>query len=193
MKLIIASLYIALSLASTFAQPLTTSPVRATCTLTPTEAPEIRGIKLGMTVEKVSQAFPQIKDELATLKSASALEHNFGLAQIPVRPPATEPKYSGVEYFKLVFLDEKLVDMAIGYKPVPWRNVDDFLQKFIDAYRLPPIALWQGNAEEKDLQCDDLELGAKRDYFRVSLGSYRKTVQSRDEAAKEKARRDFRP
>ena len=193
MKLIVASLYIALSLGSTFGQPVTTSPVRARCTLTQTEAPEIRGIKLGMTAERISQTVPQIKAELSTLKSASALEHSFGLARIPVRPPATEPKYSGVESFNLVFLDEKLVDMAIRYEPVPWRNVNDFLQKFIDAYRLPPIALWQGDDEEKGLQCDDIELSAKRDYFRVSIGSYRKTVQSRDEAAKEKARRDFRP
>jgi hypothetical protein len=117
----------------------------------------------------------------------------LGLVGLRVQPPATEPKFSGVEYFTLTFLDEKLVDMMTKYKPVPWRNIDDFIQKFIDAYQLPPIELWQGNAQDKRLQCDDLEISANRDYFRVALGSYRKTVQSREEAAKENARREFRP
>jgi hypothetical protein len=62
MKLILASLYIAVSLACTFAQPSATSRVNARCALKPTEAPEIRGIRLGMALEKISQIFPKVKD-----------------------------------------------------------------------------------------------------------------------------------
>jgi hypothetical protein len=204
MKLIFALSIVAFSFAFANAQSATPTPEQPRCALKPADAPAIRGIKLGMALEKILEMFRKTKDDPSVAGSIADEEKRFGVIQFSPSLPSADPKFSGVSYFNFTFFDRKLVEIYISYEPVPWRNVDEFLNRFIETYRLPAIGSWKIEGDSASLNnpgCDDFHIFASisnrgdgsQGIFRVIDGSYVKTVRARAETLREKARQAFKP
>lgn len=127
---------------SSAAQAGDKSRTAPTCSLKLAQAPAIRGLRLGMTVDQVSEFFPQVK---------SAKEDMVGIAQagrIPIALSRKKSDFEGIEAFSFGFLDQRLTSLGVEYdKSVTWDNVDQFTNRLSEALGLPKA--WKMNREQE--------------------------------------------
>lgn len=179
------------------------------CTLKASQAPEVRGIKLGMTAEDLLALFPGSVSEAGISQAVSKAPNfpSFGVVGLDIVPSrySTKDRFAGIGYFNFVVLDGRLAQYEVQYQGAPngptWRNLDDFVGKIADAFQLPAPNNWTMNAygaSSKDLQCDGFKVRASNvnlsGYLRVSTAEAPLQVQQQRLAVfEEKARREFKP
>lgn len=179
------------------------------CTLKVSQAPAVRGIKLGMPAEDLLTLFPGSAGEDGIKASVSLADKypNFGVVGMDIVPSrySTRERYAGVGTFNFVLLDGRVAQYEVQYLSAPsgptWRNIDDFIAKIADAFNVPAAKSWtahQYNPTVKELKCDGFQLQASNVNLRGSLtvatfDAPFKTRQERMAAFEEKARREFRP
>lgn len=204
---------------SAFGQASSPSESVGVCNLTFAQAPAIRGLKLGMSLNEVLALFPgsseddYVKRQLSNAKEPLPPTFNpggeaYGLASLGVPPPLSQnnPKFTGISSISLTFFDEKLVSLYLSYSTMIWHNSDEMLTKLIEAYRLPSAGAWSGNSQtNRELLCKDFSLN-----IHASVGSVgnsqlvlnllkpgwnviHRQQQERRTAAILKAQRDFKP
>ena len=127
--------------------PSTTSSVqeRTSCTLAISEAPAIKGLKLGMTVEEILAVFPGSKEDPQLRPALSAPRGPFGNSTLAITPS----KYGSAEDFKevsrvsLSLLDGHLSSFTVNYKGPEWPHIDKFVEKFVEGKNLPAADQWE--------------------------------------------------
>lgn len=125
------------------------------CTLKVSEAPEIRGLRLGMSPAQLSARYPRLP---------AIRTDEYGQAHIILDNPRIydETAFKDVEQISLKFIDGRLVTYQVSYSSLPWDNLDQFMTKLLETYRLP--GGWQGaGTDRQTLTCDR---------FRIDTGWY---------------------
>jgi hypothetical protein len=115
------------------------------CTLRVETAPELRGFRLGMSIEQIQNKFrglsipPANEFGLATViidSSVSADQINPSTAHSFVAA-ARYPEFSGVRRIYLEIVDGSLATIKVFYKNEPkWNSVDEFISRTSEALRL---------------------------------------------------------
>lgn len=187
-----------------FSLALITIPVHVTnqsvaqsrCGLTEATAPEVHGIKLGSSVDQVVALFPnstrskEMKDAIAKAKAADASE----IVYVGFDAGA------GVDSISVGFGRGRVVDFAVAYGGVTWRNVDEWVTKLAETLKLPGVQEWTTGPNEtpnKVLRCSGVEIEAAilggGSQIRVRNTQFGKAMDDRNAAAEEKKRREFKP
>ncbi len=138
-----------------FACTLACHAQEATCALKLTELPqaeELRGFRLGMTLEQVKALIPKL-----ALRQAD----EFGVAKTSVNPDfnpdVNKAAFQGVRTISFEFLDDKLFSLGIAYNnSFKWQRLDDFLPQISKALHLP--MRWQARGwHGQELDCKDFQ------------------------------------
>jgi hypothetical protein len=122
------------------------------CSLKLTELPsvqELRGFRLGMTVEQVKARLPRVQIRPAD---------EFGFTSLNIFPdyePGIEKTtFEGVRTISLEFLDGRVTSLWIGYdKSFKWQTLDEFTQAIATALKLPNA--WRTKFRTRLLACTD--------------------------------------
>ena len=172
------------------------------CGLTRTQAPEIRGIRLGMTTEQLLGLFAEDINRQSIMQAVkeSKKVHNYGVGRFDLRADreAPNPRFTGVNYITVELLDERVTSFHIAYAGPEWNTVDEFVAKLSGALRLPSDS-WEPEGESRLMKCDGFVVDAYafresvENWVRVKDTSAHRVVENRREIAKEKDRQAFRP
>jgi hypothetical protein len=136
------------------------------CSLTEATAPAIRGVKLGMTTDQVIDLFRGSlkKDELDRVIERSKQPGEHGLSQLSFQVPSSgAPDQSSMDSIAVGLHGGRVVDIAVQY-PVPsWDNIDQWVNKLSEAFKLPAARAWGPGTSEhpsKLLKCKNIEIEA---------------------------------
>jgi hypothetical protein len=184
--------------------PLPPKADAPTCNLPLTQAPTIRGLRLGMTVEELIELFPganpnELKGKAEQAKGEPALGYlNFDF-------PGSQHKdrLEGQSLYINLF-DGKVTSFRISYSFTNHSRTgqifssEQFLDKLIGVFDLPAKEYWQQSSGNINLQCRGFRvngyvgsnLGVS--VFDTSKAPEEKTKQRRDEALAQK-RAEFKP
>jgi len=149
-------------------------------------AVELKGLRLGMTMEQVKAQVPQITfgptDELGSSKTTIN----------PKFDPRTEGGvFQDVRSVSLDFLDERLVSLWFGYDSnFKWKTVDEFVNGISTSLQVPKTwSPWK--VRGKELTCSDFQLTvihvAQSPSFRVLDRASEETLSARRIAKEEEA------
>jgi hypothetical protein len=106
------------------------------CTIKLADAPEVRGLKLGMKLAEIKEHFKKVRTYYALDKQANDL--GFMEAHIFIIGEAAKDEFVGLDGIEMQFLDNVLTSILIKYDTqVRWSSVDEFVGKIAEAYRLP--------------------------------------------------------
>jgi hypothetical protein len=194
------------------------SNVETPCTMTADQLPEIRGLRLGMTVADVSAAFPEDSSKNAVQKAVNDAKkpdaYGFGAATL-FSGPESNPKFDGLQSISLQLVDERVSMFRVDYaRGTTWKSADQFVNKLSDAFHLPAAERWKrvnlfGNPYETEsanvdygvrlLTCNGFTVlatinnGNGSSAILVKNPTAEQVVDDRREATKEKARQAFKP
>ena len=150
-----------------------------TCGPVSIKRPELRGLRLGMSIEEVKA----IKPSLRTVGGANEVgEHRASIYSAE----------RGVSRIGLEFLDGRLTYIEVAYdNTVKWKDEQQFLSRVAENFGLPTP--WHGLIE-----CQGLNLDADYNYgispeIHLYDPSARHTVRRRRADIEEKKRREFKP
>src|SRR5437660_12601337 len=96
------------------------------CSLTQAGAPEIKGLRLGMTPEQVLALFPGSGED-AELRSRLAIPPSkFGVSSFVIRPDKYQSKetFAGISQITFTLLDGRVSTFSAGYNGPEWSHVD---------------------------------------------------------------------
>lgn len=199
MKQAISAIFIAVLGTLTLVQAQQTPPV-GKCSLTVAQAPQIRDVRLGMSSEEVLKMFPGSSDEPYIRAQLSTADQQFGIVRFSIPTNLLpRPKFAGVNSFSVEFLDNRLSQYAFTYTGIEWKNVDDFISRFSDTFNLPRSETWERSTlpSTKRLYCQGFEMWASADaggsWIKIRIPEAEKIASDRQEAQKEKARKEFKP
>ena len=194
------------------------SNVVTPCRMTADQLPEIRGLRLGMSVTDVSAAFPEDSSKNAVQKAVNDAKkpdaYGFGAATL-FPGPESNSNLAGLQSISLQLVDDRVSMFRVDYaRGTPWKNADQFVNRLSAAFHLPAVERWKrvnllGNPYEKEspkvdygvrlLACNDFTVlatinnGNGSSAIIVKNPSAEQVVNDRREASKEKARQAFKP
>jgi len=149
----------------TSAQPTNSSAQeKPPCQLTLAGAPDIKGLRLGMTPDEVLALFPGSKDDEEVRSSLSRPPNQFGGSSFLIRPEKYESKdkFAGVSQITFSLLDGRISSFTVGYNGPEYSHVDKFVAKFIEGTSLPPADQWEAyvgmDNSLKMLKCTEVEI-----------------------------------
>jgi hypothetical protein len=172
---------------------------KPTCQLTLAGAPDIKGLRPGMTTEEVLALFPGSKDDAEVRASLSRPPSQFGVSSFLIRPDKYESKekFAGVSQITFTLLDGRVSSFSVGYNGPEYSHVDKFVAKFIEGTNLPAADQWEAyvgmDNSLKILKCTDFEIrvfiggqGGNLNYVLMKdLAAEKKLKKRMDEAEKE--------
>jgi hypothetical protein len=168
---------------------LTTTGVSAQsqCKIKISELPqsaELRGFRLGMTMDQVKARVPQVvfgrTDELGTSKTT--INPYFD-------PNIDKSGFTDIRSISLDFFDGRLVSIWIGYESTfKWQSVEDFVAGISSTMSLPAAwSPWRGRGQQ--LRCGDFEMTvsiiARGPSFRIFDLTAEEALTARRNAAEE--------
>lgn len=160
------------------------SAQQATCTLKIDQLPEsaeLRGFRVGMTLEQARAQVPQIQ---------LARPDQFGVARISINPhfdPSFDRiRFADVRTISLDFLDGRLVSLWIGYESTfKWQMLDTFVAGMSKSLNLP--AEWPAKRGGRQLNCNEFSVFASMiagsPSLRISDDTAQETIATRREEA----------
>ena len=170
------------------------------CQLTLAGAPDIKGLRLGMTTEEVLALFPGSKDDAEVRASLSRPPSQFGVSSFLIRPEKYESKdkFAGVNQITFTLLDGRVSSFSVGYNGPEYSHVDKFVTKFIEGTNLPPPDQWEAyvgmDNSLKILKCTDFEVrvfiggqGGNLNYVLMKDLEAEKKLKDRRDKARAKA------
>lgn len=179
------------------AQTNATVQEKPTCQLTSVGAPDIKGLKPGMTPDEVLALFPGSKDDAEVRASLARPPSQFGVSSFLIKPDKYESpkeKFAGVSQITFTLLDGGVSSFSIGYNGPEYSHVDKFVAKFIEGTNLPAPDQWEAyvgmDNQLKILKCTDFEIrvfaggeGGKLNYVLMKdLEAEKKLKERRDKA-----------
>jgi hypothetical protein len=119
------------------------------------QAPELYGLRLGMTFEQARAVVPSLQagrtDDLGFATTSFSPEFN---------PQMNKAAYAGVRTVSLEFLDGKLFMLWIGFNSsYKWKTLEDFVPGMSGALGVPAGA-WSLDSAKPRVECEDFEMTA---------------------------------
>lgn len=136
----------------------------AQCSLNVSQAPEIDGIRLGMSFAEILTLFPRSYDDAAMQRAVEHYESvgKRGATWLIVKPAKFDmgENTPGINLYAFRFFDDRLFSLKVEYDSPLWRKVDDFISQRARAWRLPPANIWEpvNEINSKYIICDGLEI-----------------------------------
>jgi hypothetical protein len=137
---------------------------KSPCTLTLAGAPDINGIRLGMTPDEVLALFPGSKDDAEVRADVSKPPGQFGVSSFLIRPEKYESKdkFAGISQITFTLLDGRVSSFYVGYNGPEYSHVDKFVAKFVEGTNLPAADQWEAyvglDNSLKILKCTEVEI-----------------------------------
>lgn len=153
--------------------PISASPTQGKqiCKLALSEAPRIKGVRLGMTAEEVLAVFPGSKDDPEIRAALSSPPGEFGVSELAIRPakyektegnPAANPQVGDVTRISMTLLDGRVYILQAAYNGPAHAHVNDFVGSFVADKKLPAVTDWQDypglDSQLKILTCAEFEI-----------------------------------
>lgn len=132
-------------------------------------APEIRGIRLGMTTAQFQRLYPK----------AQMVRKRSDVGEVVFRNIASEdPNLKGIVSLLSYFLDGQLYFLVVDYDDrIKWTGIDQFVERFSQ-----PLGLrtkWDGYFDDRTLRCHSFIVKAE-----MTTGRPRITIQDRNAVSK---------
>ncbi|HVF58136.1 MAG TPA: hypothetical protein VM934_18450 [Pyrinomonadaceae bacterium] len=148
------------------------------CTLKVENAPELRGFRLGMTVNQFKARFPGV-----VISDAE-----FGMQGAHVAKKDGEG-LEGISRIGFEFVDGRLTAFQANYaNSINWDSQEQFTERVGESLKLPKA--WQGG---DTMICDGFTITAGINSISMVDASGRRLVEQRRRERDEKARQGFRP
>lgn len=166
----------------------TEAPPKPVCTLTTAQAPEIGGLRLGMTVDQMLALFPGSREDNEIRTALSRPANPFGVTNFIIRPAlySTKAKFARISQINIAFLDGRLSNFYAGFNGPEWKHVDEFVKNFSQGTNLPPPEDWEAfvgmDNQLKTLKCKEFEISI----FAGSQGGNVNYVKMQDTPAQQK-------
>ena len=203
MRQFLLSVFLLLTAVSTYSQ--TDRPPQP-CTLKLSQAPAVRGLRLGMMVDELFPLFPVNVDTGGIKFALSSAEGfpRFGDYSFSVNPSSWEnnERFAGISSFFVHTFDRRIIGISFQYDRFPrganWKTPDDLIQRFSDSFHLPGPKDWPTDPTNpvKRLKCDGFEVTITAS-DQASIGFYSSswegTKKERLAAFEEQKRREFKP
>lgn len=175
--------------------------VGAPCRITTNQLPEIRGLRLGMSVADVLAVFPEPSSRKAIQKAVDDAKkpesYGFAIASLFRSEPQANPNFAGLESIQLELLDERVSSFTVRYdRQTPWDAVDQFAARLAHAFHLPAPEHWKTEYGVRVLTCNGFTIFVflnNGNGITVKNATAEQVVKDRREAAKEKVRQAFKP
>ena len=112
---------------------------RPPCTLTLAGAPNIKGLRLGMTTDEALLLFPGSKNDPAVRSDLDRPPSRFGTSSFGLSPNKYESKekFTGVNQLMFRLLDGRVSSLRISYNGPAYAHVDSFIAKLAAETNLP--------------------------------------------------------
>ena len=203
-RIVVAPFILALIPMTMHAQATSQAPAQPKCLLTEANAPNVRGVRLGMSVEQLLALFPasvKRKDLKETIEKAKAANSNETVF-IPFEPAldANKDRFVGVDTVVAGVYKGRVIDFSVTYIGVTLWSIDEWIGKLAETLNLPARQEWVLGPNEtpnKVLKCSGIEIeGAIQgggSSIRIRNTEYPKAMEERTNAQEEKKLRDFKP
>ncbi|MCA1557590.1 MAG: hypothetical protein LC731_03505, partial [Acidobacteria bacterium] len=132
--------------------------------LTFSEAPDIAGLRLGMTIDEVLALFPGIRDDAKVRSSLSRPPSKFGVQGLAINPSKYDAQWEldGITQISFTFMDGLVSSLYVNYNNPVWEHVDEFVAKFSGEKGLPEADSWDAyvgmDTQLKTLKCGGFEV-----------------------------------
>jgi hypothetical protein len=220
-RILFVSLFTATLTITAFSQPQNQPENAPVCSLSLSQAPVIRGIRLGMKPDEWLKLFPGgAQDEkIKAILDQPPAYPEYGLKRIVFESSSSwgswggafkilpKEEFSGIDRAYLTLFDNQIVQFQIFYSPVysngsrvpAWDDISQLITIFSETFNLPKISAW----EKKDyqsavLKCPgfELELSTSNNETKALLKSKSdiyQIIRQRGEIDKQKGRAAFKP
>ncbi|HWO00675.1 MAG TPA: hypothetical protein VNS63_15560 [Blastocatellia bacterium] len=176
------------------------TPSNSRCSLTATNAPTVRGLHLGMSTDELLALFPgsakrkDVKDAIAKAKAGASGDVLY-LSFNPAVDSGKE-QFNGVDSVGAGLVKGRVTDLSVVYVGATWPNIDAWVAKLSEAFKLPSPQDWMVGSSEnpnKILRCDGIDIEAAIQSGSASIILRTAETHGSDNAAEEKKRRDIKP
>lgn len=174
---------------------------RIPCTLKMAAAPDINGLRLGMTPAEVLALFPGSSADPEVQSSVSRPPNKLGASGFVITPSkyGSKEKFTAIKQITFSTLDGRVSGFTAGYNGPEFADVDKFIVKFIPGTKLSPVESWEPepglDTTLKFLKCADFEVrlfvggaGGSLNYVELRDLNAEKTRVERREKAKAQAK-----
>jgi hypothetical protein len=137
------------------------------CALTESNAPTIRGLRLGMTFDQVVALFPgssrrkEMRDAIEKAKAAPAGEVAY--LGFDAASDGAKDQFAGIDSVQVGLSKGRVVDFTVQYVGPSWSNIDEWVTKLSETLGLPGKQEWVVGPNEnpnKILKCKGVEIEA---------------------------------
>jgi len=183
---------------------VTGEPPAQGCNLTEANAPAVRSLRLGMTVDQLVGLFPgsakrkELREALEKVKASTSNEPMV-LAFDPAADAAGQA-FAGVDSVSASVYKGRVIAFTVVYVGTTWRTIDEWVGKLAQSYGLPAAARWEAGPNENPnrvLGCSGIEIEAAIQGGGSSISIRNKEalkgMAERLNAADESKRREFKP
>ncbi|MDQ3685824.1 MAG: hypothetical protein M3430_09510 [Acidobacteriota bacterium] len=163
------------------------------CTLKINQAPELRGFRLGMTLEQTKGQFPFVRVQVSNKFDF----HKQGW--VTADDLKENANFKGVEGLSLTFLDDKLIEIGVNYdNSIEWKSEEHFSTRVGEMLKLPNA--WQRSLNTgyaRQLECDGFQVRTRVNQINlfnpVEYQNLERRQQEQVERKKEERRQSFKP
>ena len=121
---------------------------KRSCDLTQAGAPDIKGLRLGMTPEQVLGLFPGSSADAELRDALARPPSTFGVSSFAMNPEkyGSKETFAGISRITFTLLDGHVSSFSAGYNGPEWPHVDKFVAKvseeLIFRRRINGILMW---------------------------------------------------
>lgn len=205
MKRIIVSFFtLVLPMVPAYAAVKSQPPAQSNCNLTAADSPNIRDIRLGMSLQQLLALFPasnrrkEMKEALEKARETTGNEIVY-LSFNPATDGSSE-RLSGIDSVLVGMHKGQVVDFHVSYAGPTWNTVEEWIEKLSQTLGLPKAKAWVVGPNEnpnKILKCKEVEIEAGLQgagaSIRIRNMKFVKGVDERKEEEEERKRRAFKP
>lgn len=197
----LVALAMLISASSLASMPVSPQP---RCSLTEETAPTVRGLRLGMNAQQFLALFPgiskkkEMRDAIEKAKSTTRDEATV-LAVDPIAH-GNPHQFAGVVSVAAAFYKGQAVNIIIQYSGANWTNVDEWIAKLSESFKLPSARDWMAGPDEapnKILKCNGILISAAIQGGGSSIGlqntTYLREIEQRARDAEETKRLQVKP
>jgi hypothetical protein len=211
-RILFVSLFTATLTMTALGQTQNQPEIAPICNLSLSQAPVIRGIRLGMKPDEWLKLFPgSAQDEkIKAILDEPPKHPRYGVKDITFFPSNSQnqfnylPKeeFSGINSVSLTLFDNQIIGISISYAHYPdignpWDDVAQLITIFSETFNLPQVSAWNKTIERAVLKCAGFELildvNNWPSAYLNSQFDFRQIIRQRSEADKQKGRAAFKP
>lgn len=141
--------------------------IPSACRLTAAQAPQVRGLRLGMSLNEFLAFFPENRPDIQYQLVRFENPQNYGVNGLNLDQPIkfAGDAFKGISGIRGTFVDKRLRSFDLSYENTRWATIDEFIDKLGEFFSLPKASTWtllpQGEASPiKIVRCIDVELFA---------------------------------